>query len=319
MLADVVEMKRDKTASAVRAAGAPGALPVAAVPRRFSRRQFLAGLCQFGFVGSAGAYSTQVEPFWTDYHDHPMPIRNLPVSFEGFRIVQLTDLHAGDDVPTSYLKRVIEKVITAHPDLVVITGDLVTHAVDYVNPICDLLGMIPRAGIQAVATFGNHDYKHGDDGYSPIPLSEMLQQRLADNGIPVLRNQSMVITRADKRLWLVGLEDLWCGQFSPAVAFAGVPTGEPGDRPVAQSRYRRRIGQLRKPHWTLSGHTHGGQVRLPGVGALLVNVQNRQYQQGEFSLPHSKLYVSRGVGYLRRVRLMCRPEVPTFVLQSSAV
>jgi hypothetical protein len=318
MLADVVEVKRDKTAAIASTSGLRDASVGDPRPRRFSRRQLLAGLCQFGVVGSAGAYTTQVEPFWTDYHDHPMPIRNLPAAFEGFRIAQLTDLHAGEDVPTSYLKHVIEKVVAARPDLVVITGDLVTHAVDYVNPICDLLGMITGAGIQAVATFGNHDYKHGDDGYSPIPLSEMLQQRLAKNRIPVLRNQSMAVTRSDKRLWLVGMEDLWCGQFSPAVAFAGMPTGEPI---IALSHNPDTADELDGygAHWILSGHTHGGQVRLPGVGALLVNIQNRQYQQGEFSLPRSKLYVSRGVGYLRRIRLMCRPEVPTFVLQSGTV
>jgi hypothetical protein len=141
---------------------------------------------------------------------------------------------------------------------------------------------------------------------------------LTHNGITVLRNRAMAITRSNQQLWLVGLEDLWSGQFSPGIAFAGVPTGGPI---IALSHNPDTAEELDAygVQWILSGHTHGGQVRLPGVGALLLNVQNRHYQQGEYSLPHSKLYISRGVGYLRRIRLMCRPEVPTFVLQSTPV
>src|SRR6185437_15002575 len=66
--------------------------------------------------------------------------------------------------------------------------------------------------------------------------------------------------------------------------------------------------------WTLSGHTHGGQVCVPGYGALILNVQNTEFQQGLIKLANSHLYVSRGVGYLKQVRMFCRPEVPTFVL-----
>jgi hypothetical protein len=318
MLADLVEVEaQSKVTTPPRGAVSARALP--AGPRRLlSRRQLLAGVCQFAAIGAAGAYGTQVEPFWVQHHDYPMPLANLPWSFQGFRMAQLTDLHAGDDVPMEYLKSVVDKVVKARPDLVVITGDLVTSSVKYANPICDVLGALPAAGIQSVAIFGNHDYRHGDDIYTPVVLSDMLEQRLTHNGITVLRNRAMAITRSNKRLWLVGLEDLWSGEFSPGIAFAGVPANEPI---IALSHNPDTAEELDAygVQWILSGHTHGGQVRLPGVGALLLNVQNRRYQQGEYSLPHSKLYISRGVGYLRRIRFMCRPEVPTFVLQSTTV
>jgi hypothetical protein len=318
MLADLVEMEsQPKVTAPQRAAVSAQALP--AKPRRLlSRRQLLAAVCQFGAIGAAGAYGTQVEPFWVQHHDYPMPLRNLPASFQGFRMAQLTDLHAGVDVPMDYLKSVVDKVVKARPDLVVITGDLVTSSIEYANPICDVLGALPAAGIQSVATFGNHDYKHDDGIYTPILLSDMLEQRLTHNGITVLRNRAMAITRLGKRFWLVGLEDLWSGQFSPGIAFAGVTAGEPI---IALSHNPDTAPELDAygVQWILSGHTHGGQVRVPGIGALLVNVQNRQFQEGEYSLPHSKLYISRGVGYLKRIRLMCRPEVPTFVLQAATV
>ena len=66
---------------------------------------------------------------------------------------------------------------------------------------------------------------------------------------------------------------------------------------------------------TISGHTHGGQIRIPGIGALLLNIQNSQFQQGMIKLPNSTLYVSRGVGFLKKIRIFCRPEVPTFILE----
>lgn len=318
MLADLVEVESQPKITAPQR----GAVSVQALPARprplLSRRQLLAAVCQFGVIGAAGAYGTQVEPFWVQYHDYPMPMRNLPASFQGFRMAQLTDLHAGIDVPMDYLKSVVDKVVKARPDLVVITGDLVTSSIDYANPICDVLGALPAAGIQSVATFGNHDYRSDGGFYTSGVLSDVLEQRLTHNGVTVLRNRALAVTRLGKRFWLVGLEDLWSGQFSPGIAFAGVPTGGPI---IALSHNPDTAEELDAygVQWILSGHTHGGQVRFPGVGALLLNVQNRHYQQGEYSLPRSKLYISRGVGYLRRIRLMCRPEVPTFVLQSTTV
>ena len=69
--------------------------------------------------------------------------------------------------------------------------------------------------------------------------------------------------------------------------------------------------------WILAGHTHGGQVRLPGWGAIMLPVQNRQWQQGLYQLRGCRMYVSRGVGYLLASRFACRPEVPIFTLRSA--
>lgn len=286
-------------------------------PSKLSRRRLLKSVLGIGAVSASGVYAREVEPFWVDWHDYSLPVPNLPKAFDGFRVLQLTDLHASDTVPMEYLRRVIRQAAKTKPDLVVVTGDLVTHALEYVVPICDALGELTAAGIQTVASLGNHDYNFSDS-YPGMPtrIADAIESRLREHNIPTLRNASMCVERDGSRLCLVGLEDLWSGRFNPQVAFAGVDFSNPvialshnPDTAIDLDAYG--------VSWTLSGHTHGGQVRVPGVGQLVFNVHNREFQQGEYKLPHSRLYVSRGVGYFKQVRLFCRPEVPTFVLRNS--
>src|SRR5258708_5131119 len=157
---------------------------------RMSRRKWFKRLLGLGAVSVAsGAYGTEVEPFWVEWHDVPMPLKNLPKSFEGFRITQLTDLHAGPNVPFSYLRRVVERVKHDKPNLVVVTGDLVHHTVDAVAPVCDLLAQLQHGGgIPVVASLGNHDYDVSS-AYTGVPtrIADALEQRLNGDGIRCLR------------------------------------------------------------------------------------------------------------------------------------
>ncbi len=295
------------------------ARPTLSDPPRLSRRQLLRRCAGFGaFAAASGVYGREIEPFWVDWHDVPMPIRNLPKSFEGFRITQLTDLHTGDEVPLSYLREVVEKVKLAKPDLVVVTGDLVNHSLKAVGPVSELLAQLPAlASIPVIAILGNHDYDISSvtNGYTGIPtrIADALEARLAPLNVTLLRNRAIPLNHPDGRLWFAGMEDLWSGRFSPQMAFAGLDVNEPI---IALSHNPDTAMELDSygAQWTLSGHTHGGQVRIPGVGALIVNIQTQEFQQGHFKLPHGNLYVSRGVGFLKQIRVFCRPEVPTFVL-----
>ena len=288
-------------------------------PAKISRRRLFKRLVGVGsFALAGGVYSRQIEPFWMQWHDVKMPIRNLPASFKGYRITQLTDLHAGEIVPFSHLRRVVDHVKNViKPDLVVVTGDIVNDAAAWVKPAVQLLGELTRdAKIPVIATLGNHDYESDYDEDGGIHnLAMMLEQEIKANKMQLLRNATTTITRGKDRLWLVGLEDLWSGKYLPQIAFVGVPTGvEPV---IALSHNPDTAYEMDSfgADWTLSGHTHGGQVCIPGVGALLLNIQNSQFQQGQFKLSNGTLYVSRGVGFLKKIRLFCRPEVPTFVLE----
>ncbi len=288
--------------------------PTEAQTARPTRRKFLRRLLGTGAVLGAGAlYATQVEPFWLDCHEVDAAIANLPAAFEGYRIAQLTDLHAGESVPISFLARAIDRVNAMNPDCVVVTGDLVTHDPDSVDPIVQVLA---RLRSPVYVTFGNHDYNPVGGVPGPVTvLADELEMKLSAIGCVVLRNRSVALNRKGQRLWLVGLEDLLTTRFLPDLAFFGVPRDEPR---ICLSHNPDGTNALvpHQPDLILSGHTHGGQVRIPFWGAIMLPTVDRHLDQGRFQLPHGQLYVSRGVGFLARVRFDCRPEIPVFRLRS---
>ena len=290
--------------------------PTDSPPRRLSRRQFFRRSAMLAAVPAvAGAYATQVEPFWPRHHEVAIPVRRLPAAFDGFRVLHLTDLHAGQ-TDFSYLRRTIDHAATLRPDLVLLTGDVVNHHREWADPIATLLGdTYVKAGIPVVASLGNHDYGYarrpGDDPDPYLHLAVMAA--LADHGCVPLRNAAHPIDRNGQRIWTVGLDDIWFGQFDPDAAFAGVPAdavrlvlSHNPDTAAHLDRFA--------PDLILAGHTHGGQVRLPLFGPPILNVADTRHSQGLFDLPNSRLYVSAGVGYIRRIRFNCRPEVPVFRL-----
>ena len=290
--------------------------PVKPTRRRLSRRALLRrAAALIALPLACSAYAREVEPFWLDLHEIGLPIAGLPPAFDGFRVAHLTDLHMDDHVPLSYLRRVVQRVNDAQVDVVAVTGDVVNHTMKWVEAAGELLGSL-RAPV--VVSFGNHDYAPFTPPRAAQIIANPLHRRLAAAGCAVLRNQSAAITRGGARVWFVGLEDLWTDFFSPDDAFAGLPAG---DVKVALShnpdsaRYLIRHG----PKLILSGHTHGGQLRMPFVGAPLLPIDDRTHDQGLFRLDDDcQLYVSRGVGFLLRARFCCRPEVPIFVLRRAS-
>ena len=298
------------------AAAAP---PTPAPPRRLTRRQFFrrAGLLAAAPM-AVGAYATQVEPFWPRLREMAMPIRRLPAAFDGYRVLHLTDLHAGYTV-WSYLVKTLRRTTALRPDLVLVTGDVVNHHRKWVEPIATLLGeTFVAAGVPTVVSFGNHDFGYARRADEPPDddLHLVLEASLTAHGCTVLRNRSHAIDRGGSRLWTVGLDDLWFGQFDADVAFAGVPADEPR---IALSHNPDTAPHLARfaPDLILSGHTHGGQINLPLWGPPLLNVADTTRAHGLFDVGGgSQLYVSSGVGYIRRVRLNCRPEAVLFRLRA---
>ena len=286
--------------------------PTAKSPRRFSRRRLLLGV---GAVASlplaAGVYARQIEPYWTRFPEIAIRIKDLPASFENYRIAQVTDMHAGH-TPLAYLQRVIAKVNELKPDLVVFTGDLIHHDASAIPPVAL---MVKSVAAPVAISFGNHEFGpfRGDDEPFEAMLAELVEAAVTAAGATVLRNRSLPIKHADGRLWIVGLDDLWFGDFDPAAAFADVPRGEPVIALSHNPDTAEMLGPF-SPDLILSGHTHGGQIRLPIYGAIRLNVAQPQYDMGHFHLPGSQLFVSSGVGYILRLRFNCRPEVPIFKL-----
>jgi predicted MPP superfamily phosphohydrolase len=281
-------------------------------PTRISRRKLLRNAALLAALPfGAGIYAHEIEPFWPRFPEIPIRIKNLPRSFDGYRIAQVTDMHAGR-VAFDYLDRVMSRVAALKPDLVVFTGDLIHHHSTYVEPAAAL---VKNFKMPVLVSFGNHEFSPNrgpDEPYEP-GLENLMESALLANGATVLRNASRPIEHADGRLWFVGLDDLWFGVFNPQLAFAGVVKNEPVIALSHNPDTAERLAPF-SPDLILSGHTHGGQIRLPIYGPIRLNVAQPQYDMGHFQLPNSQLFVSSGVGYIMRMRFNCRPEVPIFRL-----
>jgi predicted MPP superfamily phosphohydrolase len=296
-----------------------------AAGRKISRRKFFAALGGSALaVGGVGAYAWRIEPHWIEVVGRDLPLENLPADLVGKTVVLISDLHVGPAVDHDYLRDAMDRINGLRPDLVLVAGDLMSaHREDHSLNVASLLGRLnkPTLGIYAVP--GNHDYGFG--WLSPA-LADGLAERLAGVGVRVLRNELVRIGG----LQLIGIDDLWAndgftdesgpGQFfKPERPLATLDPSAPAvvlvHNPDAVDVPR--WGDFRG--WFLCGHTHGGQVCLPLIGPILLPIKNRRYAAGEVDLGGGRrLYVTRGVGYLRRVRLLCRPEITLFRMVAAA-
>lgn len=290
-------------------------------PRRdLTRRAFLLS-CGGGLLAATGggAYARYVEPYWPVVEFLPMDIRNLDPGWVGLRLLQLSDLHLYGNMPVEYLRDQLQRCVALSPDLIVLTGDYISRGDPrYLDELASLLCIL-HAPLGVCAVLGNHDC--GAHNANPALASEWLAQRMAQTiagcGITVLRNQMVPLTVAGAPLQLVGLDELWSGFCDPDRAFADVDPELPC---IALAHNPDVIDDLRdKPcDWILCGHTHGGQVRLPFIGAPRLPVRNRQYDAGLFEVGDQRLYVNRGLGYLLPIRFNCRPEITVFTLSRRA-
>ena len=256
-----------------------------------------------------GLYTWRVEPTWIEIVSRDLPIANLPQALIGKTLAQLSDTHIGPQVDDDYITRVFSQVNLLNPDIVVHTGDLISYAGHKtIEQAKRLTCTIPRGKLGTVAILGNHDY--GGNWSEPL-VARQVSDVLTQAGCTVLRNQSVDVSG----LKIVGLDDLWAGRFEPLPVLTTIAP----DQPVLVLSHNPDTCDI--PEWSsyrgwiLSGHTHGGQCKPPFLPAPLLPVRNRRYTAGEFHLSgNRRLYISRGIGHLLRVRFNVRPEVTIFTL-----
>jgi predicted MPP superfamily phosphohydrolase len=223
---------------------------------------------------------------------------------EGFKIVFLSDFHL---YPHTQLEHVIEAVQVANsckPDLVALGGDYVLSTAEAIFDLAPALAKL-NARVGVFSILGNHDHWQGD---------KTVVQGLTQSGIPVLRNTGMTIDIGRGQFYLAGTDDGWVRRNDLKAALEKRPEGlftlllmhEPDFADEASSDGRVSI--------QISGHSHGGQVRLPFYGSPFLPPYGRKYDMGLYKVGDMQLYTNVGIGVTAPIRLNCPPEVTEITL-----
>lgn len=275
-----------------------------------TRKTFIKRLAQLSVIGAFPAlYSWQIEPFWVEFVQRELPVKNLPETLKGKILMQISDLHVGDRFDWNFLIDSFQKAHQFNPDFVVYTGDFVNHGTTKEQE--DLKKVMNHAVYGKLATLGilgNHDYgKNWDD----VMCSENICDILKDFGINMLKNSS----EESHGLNFIGFEDLWSPNFYPQDVMKSYNPSKANiilcHNPDACDRDIWNGYQ----GWILSGHTHGGQCRISGLITPVLPVENKKYVSGEIDLQDGRmLYINRAIGHSFQVRFMVRPEITVFTL-----
>lgn len=261
-------------------------------------------------IGTA-AWARWVAPHALDFVERPLPIASLPPALRGATLVQLSDLHIGPVVDDDYLRTTFARTAALRPDIVAVTGDLLTHRTSrgesQYAQLRELLADIPRGRLATVAVLGNHDYGLA---WQDHDVARRVQREAERAGVQVLRNEIATVAGLD----VVGVDEFWARAADPRGALAR----RTHDAALVLCHNPDALDALPWGDyrgWILSGHTHGGQCRLPFLAPPVLPVRNHRYAAGEVSLADGRrLYVNRGVGYTIPVRLNVPPEVTRFTL-----
>ncbi len=263
-------------------------------------------------------YATHVEPTWLELNRLQIPIANLSPRFDGLRIVQMSDFHGSRHVTPAFLKEAVDLAHAQHPDLIVLTGDFVHKGFHHVGQVAQVLGRL-RCPFGVFAVLGNHDFsvRNALGIRRHQHLHRAVADALKDQGIRVLQNETQVLHRDGHQLYLAGVDDLWSRVCDLERTFAGlcptVPRVLLAHNPCTVEHLHGRRCDL-----MLSGHTHGGQVNLPGVGRVALGPSGRRFAAGLYHVDNTQLYVNKGVGFGFRIRYGVRPEVAVFTLTAHA-
>lgn len=276
-----------------------------------TRRSFLlsasaAGLGLVGYAGTHGRHELEVT-------HRTLAIRDLPDAFVNFHIVQISDIHLEEFTEPWFLQHAVRVVNSLNPDLVLFTGDLISRGPATERVAWRAAGVAAEIlqdlkAPQRFACLGNHDVAVG---------AQHVIAPLESHGTPVLVDSYVPIQRGTDYLWLCGSDDAGTRDPSLTAAIPPSPTApvilmchEPDyvDHVIHHPRF---------PYidLMLSGHTHGGQVRLPVLGPLILPPMGKKYVEGLFHFGHMQMYVNRGVGTVGLpVRLNCPAEITHFTL-----
>ncbi|HUO05729.1 MAG TPA: metallophosphoesterase [Candidatus Binataceae bacterium] len=238
-----------------------------------------------------------------------LPVRGLPVALSGVTACQISDFHVDRDEDLERLELAVETINRERPDLIFLTGDYFSgHDTmrRYIDPFRDAISKLrPGAGLFAI--LGNHDH---------WASAERVADALRKASAEVLANDSRKLALRGEQLTIIGIDDLWARRAEPARAFAGV-AAEDCTIVLAHNPDTALYARHLRPGVMLSGHTHGGVVRIPFYGSPLKSILRigKRFYSGLNRYEDFYIYTNRGLGTMWvRIRINCPPEVSRFTL-----
>ena len=263
------------------------------------------GLTLAGMLAIAGGLSLVDKSQDPVVETISIPIRGLHPALEGFSIVQLTDIHLRPFTRPNFVMRSIVMANQLQPDLIVLTGDYIWRSHEAVYEVASLLGRLnARYGVYSV--MGNHDY------WLDI---RALRFAFEASRLPVLINKGLAIGVGKAVLYLAGMDDGWSGQPDLKLALDHAPTGAPIILLLHEPDLADETCQDIRVSLQLSGHTHGGQVLVPGKSPIFHPHLGKKYPHGLYKVKDLWLYTNRGLGVISvPLRINCPPEITQLTL-----
>jgi predicted MPP superfamily phosphohydrolase len=256
---------------------------------------------------AVGAYASQIEPQHLVLERRTIRLPNLSTALDGFRIALMSDHHLFPFTPRKLLERAVEQANALHPDLVLLGGDYVCADVESIRELAPILGRL-NAKYGVFAVLGNYDYVLGP---------ELIHSQLAAQSIEVLVNRGLHVGPRAGQLFLAGLDSVLGGVPDPIRALGSYREGNVALALVHEPDYFPTLVGLTPVDVQLSGHSHGGQVRLPGLGPVILPRLGRIYHTGLYELSGHFAYTGRGVGMVGLpLRFNCPPELSVINLEA---
>lgn len=248
-------------------------------------------------------YAHKIEPNWVHITNQDVRIERLPKEFQGLRIVHISDFHGFGFKQGKLISRIND----LQPDMVVITGDVFEDDAEVPLNYADKVFSGLRTRYGAFFVLGNNDYYLG---------SKRVSKKLSNLGIKTLINENCKLTKDGQNLWIIGVSETEDEDPNLVKAFKGVNFGP--KLLLAHSPEIAYQGEKMGIDLILAGHTHGGQIMLPGIPRLITHVKKgfEKYVSGLYEIGHTQMYITRGLGMTKiPVRFLAPPEISVITLE----
>jgi len=260
-----------------------------------------------GFRDKLGIHEFDARDF--EIVDVKVSIPDLDPSFNDYRIVHISDIHLGQWISAKRIEGVVNLVNKLKPDLVAITGDSVSYVVN--EPVLEMLRFLKNLKPKdaTVAVLGNHDHWVG---------AEEIRKVMDESKIIELENDVYTLKRGDAMLYIAGVDSITLEKHDLDVVLRKLPSSGPAILLAHEPDFADESAATGRFSLQLSGHSHGGQMIIPGIGTPFRGSKFKKYPLGEYQVGDMVQYTNRGLGTnVFWIRINCPPEITILRLQSS--